>query len=322
MNRRTLLCALLAGSALMTSINASSHSQPIQLMVGFAPGGSTDRLARLLADKLSTTLGETVIVVNKPGAAGKIVMQAAKASPPDGLTFVVAVNSVPIYNSLLYPPADLKYDLQKDFVPIATLATYPVGIAVHPSTGVHNAKEFLSWAKSHPKEASFGSAGLAGRFAGIGFAKAASIKLAVIPYKGSSNVITDLIGGQVPAGVATVGDFRPFLDNGQLRAIGVFGKQRSPLAPDIPTFIEQGINYEIGDAWIGMWGRAGTPKQQLERMETAVKQVLAMPDVRNLMTTKFLMEPYFHSSKELEQMQQRELRLWTPIIKSSGFQAD
>lgn len=322
MNRRKFFIAMCAGGALVASANAHARSQPIQLMVGFAPGGSTDKLARLLADKLSITLGETVIVVNKPGAAGKIVMQAAKASPADGSTFVVGVNSVPIYNSLLYPPADLKYDLQKDFVPIATLATYPVGIAVHPSTGVRNAKEFVAWAKAYPKDASYGSAGLAGRFAGIGFAKASSIKLTPIPYKGSSNVITDLVGGQVPVGIATIGEFLPFLDSGQLRIIGVFGKQRSGLVPDIPTFTEQGINYEIGDAWIGMWGRAGTPKQQLERMEAAVKQVLSMPDVRSMMTTKFLMEPFFHSSKELEQMQQRELRMWTPIIKSSGFQAE
>lgn len=314
--------ALLGTLALGLALGAQAQDKPpVRLLVGFAPGGSTDTVARVLADKLRGALGQTVIVENKPGAGGRMAAEALKNSAPDGLTYMVAPNATGIFQHLLYPVSVLKYDLLTDLAPVAILTTHPLALAVNTKIGVNNAREFVTWAKANPKDASFGSAGLGGHthFTGLELGRVAGITLQVVPYRGNGPLATDLLGGQVAAGIMTAGDIVQHQRGGAVKLLGVFGAKRSPLLPDVPTFIEQGINVDTGDAWTGMWAPARTPKAELDRMQDALKQVLAMPDVRDLLINKATLNPDFRPAAELDRIQRKELAYWGPVIKATGF---
>jgi tripartite-type tricarboxylate transporter receptor subunit TctC len=318
----TYLKVALAGLALGVACGASADSKaPLKLIVGFAPGGSTDTVARILGEKLRVPLGQSVIVDNKPGAGGRLAAVALKNSLPDGLTYMLAPNATGVFQALLYPVSELKYDLLTDFAPVAMVVSYPLALAVGSQTGVRNVKEYLAWVKNNPKEAVFGSAGLGGHthFSGLQLAKAGGVKLEVVPYKGNGPLISDMLGGQIPAAVLTAGDIAQYQKSGQVRLIGVFGAKRSPLLPDVPTMIEQGYDVEAGDAWIGMWAPAKTPPAELERVQAALKQVLALPEVRDLFTEKQTMSPDFRPGAELDRIQRQEIEYWGPVIKATGF---
>jgi tripartite-type tricarboxylate transporter receptor subunit TctC len=321
---RTLKTAL-AGLALGAAFAASAQDKPpIRLIVGFAPGGSTDTVARLVADKLRGPLGQPVIVENKPGAGGRLAAEALKNSAPDGLTYMVAPNATGVFQALLYPVSVLKYDLLNDLAPVAVVVSYPLALAVGSKTGVNNVKEYVSYAKSKPEHASFGSAGLGGHthFSGLQLAKAAGIELSVVPYRGNGPLATDLLGGQVPAGIMTAGDIAQHQKTGAVKLIGVFGAKRSPLLPDVPTLMEQGYKVDTGDAWTGVWAPAKTPKAELDRMQAALQQVLAMPDVRDILIHRQTMQPDFRPAAELDKLQRKELAYWGPVIKSTGFKPE
>lgn len=325
LNRRRFQAALAATLALgLAPLAQAQDKPPVKLIVGFAPGGSTDTVARVLADKLRGPLGQPVIVENKPGAGGRMAAEALKNSAPDGLTYMVAPNATGIFQHLLYPVSVLKYDLLTDLAPVAILTTHPLALAVNTKTGVSNAREFVAWAKANPKDASFGSAGLGGHthFTGLELGRAAGIELNVVPYRGNGPLTTDLLGGQVLSGIMTAGDIIQHQRSGQVKVIGVFGAKRSPLLPDVPTFIEQGINVDTGDAWTGMWAPAKTPKAELDRMQAALKQVLSQPDVRDLLTNKATLNPDFRPAAELDKTQRKELAYWGPIIKATGFKPE
>jgi tripartite-type tricarboxylate transporter receptor subunit TctC len=320
-----ILKTLLAGAVACAAFAASADDkQPIRLLVGFAPGGSTDTVARVLAEKLRGSLGQPVIVENKPGAGGRLAAEALKNSPPDGLTYMVAPNATGIFQALLYPVSVLKYDLLNDLAPVAVVVSYPLALAVGTKTGVNDVKQYVAFVKSKPEHGTFGSAGLGGHthFSGLQFAKTAGIEMNVVPYRGNGPLATDLLGGQVPAGIMTAGDIAQHQKTGAVKLIGVFGDKRSPLLPDVPTMIEQGYNVDTGDAWTGVWAPAKTPKAELDRMQAALKQVLAMPDVRDILVHKQTMQPDFRPAAELDKLQRKELAYWGPVIKATGFKPE
>jgi tripartite-type tricarboxylate transporter receptor subunit TctC len=321
MNRKTFNSALLAALLGLSLAAHAQPDQPIKILIGFPPGGSTDTVARVLAEKMSLMLKQPIIIDNKPGAGGRIAAQALKASAPDGLTYMVAPNATPLFQTLLYPPAVLKYDMLKDFVPVGVMVSYPLALAVGQETGVKTAKEYVAWVKANPKLGSFGSAGAGGHthFSGIQLGKAIGVDLQVVPYRGNGPLVTDLLGGQVPAGVMTAGDILPHQKSGKARIVGVFGAKRSALLPDVPTFMEQGINVDTGDAWTGMWAPAKTPVAQLERMQNALKHALELPEVRDILISKATLTPDFRPSAEMDKLQRKELAYWAPIIKATGF---
>jgi tripartite-type tricarboxylate transporter receptor subunit TctC len=318
---KTALTALAFGLAMTAQ---AQDKPPIRILVGFAPGGSTDSVARILGEKLRGPLGQTVIVENKAGAGGRLAAEALKNSAPDGQTYMIAPNATGVFQALLYPVSVLRYDLLNDLAPVAVVVSYPLALAVSAKTGVSNVKEYVAWAKTNPQNSVFGSAGLGGHthFSGLQLAKAAGIELNVVPYKGNGPLVTDLLGGQVPAGIMTAGDIAQHQKSGQVKLIGVFGEKRSPLLPDVPTLIEQGYNVDTGDAWTGMWAPAKTPKAELDRMQAALKQVLAMPEVRDLLVNKQTMNPDFRSAAELDKLQRKELAYWGPVIKATGFKPE
>ena len=321
MNRK-IFTAVMAAALLGMGLHAQAQDKPvIKFLVGFPPGGSTDTVARLLADKMSVVLKQTIIVENKAGAGGRLAAQTLKSSAADGLTYMIAPNATPVFQTLLYPPEVLKYDMLKYFAPVGVVVSYPLALAVGQQTGVKTAKEYVAWVKANAKGNSFGSAGAGGHthFSGIQLGKAIGVDLQVIPYRGNGPLVIDLLGGQVPAGVMTAGDILPNQKTGKVHVVGVFGAQRSPLLPDVPTFKEQGINIDTGDAWTGMWAPANTPKDKLAQIQNALKYALALPEVRDTLINKATLNPDFRPAEDMDRLQRKELAYWGPVIKATGF---
>jgi tripartite-type tricarboxylate transporter receptor subunit TctC len=320
--RRQILLASSAWLALAPTARAQSRP-PIRVLVGFPPGGATDAIARAVVERLPALLGQPVIIDNKPGVGGRIAADMVLAAPADGLTFMVAPNATPTFQMLVFGH-QVRWNITRDFAPVATLASYPLGMGVALSTGATNVREFIQWARQNPGKSSFGTPGTGGQnhFLGVQFAKAAGIELPVTPYKGSPPMVTDLLGGHVPAAISLLDGMMAHHRSGKIRVIGVFTKDRSPLMPDIPTFAEQGIDVTSGEAWTGMWAREGTPAAEIQRMQKALQQVLQMPDVRDLLSQRLLVHPHYRSGAELDALQRAELAHWEPIIKASGFKPE
>ncbi len=323
--RPTRRLALLAIAALLALplLAPAQNKPPIRILIGFPPGGATDAIGRVVADKLPGVLGRPVIVDNKPGVGGRIAADMVLAAPADGQTYMIAPNATPTFQMLVFAK-DLKWDITRDFVPVAGIASYPLGMGVATQLGVGNAREFVEWAKKNPGKASFGTPGTGGQnhFLGVQLAKVTGIDMPVTPYKGTPPMVTDLIGGHVPSAISLLDGMMAQHRAGKLRVIGVFTKERSPLMPDIPTFAEQGIDVTSGEGWTGMWARAGTPAAEVQRVSAAVRQVLQMPEVRETLSTKLWAHPHYRSGAELDALQKAELAHWAPIIKASGFKPE
>ena len=207
---------------------------------------------------------------------------------------------------------------------MAGLVSYPLGMAVNTQLGVNNAREFVAWVKANPGKANFGTPGLGGQnhFLGVQFAKLAGIDLPVTPYQGTPPMITDLLGGHVPAGVSLMDELIKHQKAGKLKVIGIFSDKRSELMPEIPTFFEQGYKVSSGDGWTAMWAPAKTPAAEIERMQQALQKVLAQPQVRDYLMSKLSVLPHYRNAQEMAQAQRDELATWEPIIKASGFKPD
>lgn len=320
--RRQLLLTATAWP-LASAVHAQGDTKPIRLLVGFAAGGGTDAVARLMADKLKDVLEQPVVVENLVGAGGRLAANATVAAPPDGLTFMVANNAVHTFQSLVFG-SQIKWHYRRDFTPVAQLTSYPLALAVASTLGVSNVAEFIAWARARPDKAVFGTAGLGGQshFSGVQLAREAGIKLEPVAYKGATPMVTDLVGGHVPAGISLMDDMLKFHKAGTLKVIGVFSEQRSPVVPDIPTFVEQGYKNLYSESWQGVWGPARLPTAQVERMQNALRRVLEMPDVRQALTTRLYVVPTFRPAAEMAAMQDDEIRRWEPIIRSSGFKPE
>lgn len=315
--RRTLLALGLAGAF-------GAHAQgdkPIRIFVGFPPGGASDGVARVLADKLPALLKQPVIVENRPGVGGRLAAQAVKAAAPDGTTLMVAPNATFVFQHLTYPVETLGYDMNKDFTAVARINSYPMAMVVNAATGVKTAKDYVAWRKTAAGQATFGTAGQGGdtHFNGLQFGKLAGLEMTVVPYRGNGPLVTDMLGGQLTTGNMVAGDALQHVKAGKLHFVGVFAKKRSALIPDVPTMAEQGFDTGGDDGWMGLWGPAKMPAAEVQRLQEALKQVLAMPDVKDTLLTKFLQVPDFRPGSEVDKTLQAELAHWEPIIKASGF---
>ena len=315
--RRGLLAL---GCALALGAQAQSD-KPIRILVGFPPGGASDAIARVLADRLPAGLKQPVVVENRPGIGGRLAAQAVKNAAPDGLTYMVAPNATFVFQHLTYPVEVLGYDMNKDFTSVARINAYPMAMVVSASTGVKNAKDYLAWRKTAAGQPTFGTAGLGGdtHFNGLQFGKAAGMPMEVVPYRGNGPLVIDMVGGQILAGNMVAGDALAQVKAGKLNFVGVFARQRSALLPDVPTMTEQGYDTGGDDAWMGMWGPARLARPELERMQAALRQILSQPDVKELMLTRFLQVADYQPGSEVDRQLAAELAHWGPIIKASGF---
>jgi len=313
-----VIAAMLLSLGLMAS---AQDKPPIRLLVGFPPGGASDSLARLMADKLRDQLKQNVIVENRPGVGGRIAAQAIKAAPPNGLMYMIAPNATFTFQHLTYPVSVLGYDMNTDFTSVARLTSYPMAMVVNSSIGAKNAKEYIAWLKANPTKNTFGTAGQGGdtHFNGLQFGKLAGIPMQVVPYRGNGPLLIDMVGGQILTGNMLAGDALQHVKSGKLNYIGVFAPQRSSLMPELPTMAEQGFDTGGGDGWMGVWGPAKLPIAELERMQTAIKNVLATPEVKEMLISKFLQVSDYRPGSDVDKALQAELTHWGPIIKASGF---
>jgi tripartite-type tricarboxylate transporter receptor subunit TctC len=324
LNRKTF-SAVLATMMLGIGLGAMAQEKPpIRLLVGFPPGGASDGLARLMADKLRDQLKQNVIVENRPGVGGRIAAQAIKAAPANGQMYMIAPNATFTFQHLTYPVSVLGYDMNTDFTSVARLTSYPMAMVVNTSIGTKTAKEYVAWLKANPDKNTFGTAGQGGdtHFNGLQFGKLAGAPMQVVPYRGNGPLLIDMVGGQILTGNMLAGDALQHVKSGKLNYIGVFSPQRSPLLPDVPTLAEQGFNTGGDDGWMAVWGPAKLPKVELERMQAAIKNVLAMPDVKEMLLSKFLQVADYRDGTEVDKQLQAELAHWGPIIKASGFKPE
>ena len=317
-SRRTWLASAVALA--LPGLPRAQTGGTIKLLVGFPPGGASDPVARVLAERLQKELGQTVIVDNRPGIGGRLAAEALKNAAPDGLSYLVAPNASGVFQHLMYPVETLRYDLLKDLKPVAVVTTYPMGMAINAAVPAATLKDYVTWVKANPAQGNVGTAGLGGdtHFNTLQLAKLSGVKLEVVPYRGNGPLMTELVGGQLPAGMMVAGDFIQQVRAGKAKALGVLGPRRSPLMPDVPTFVEQGFDTGGGDGWIGLWANAGAPAAANARVEAALKKILEAGDIKELLANR-VMHADFRPGTEMDQMVRRELDHWGPVIKASGF---
>ena len=278
MNKRHLLgaAAALATLGALPLPALAQDKPPLKIVVGFPPGGSADLLARLLAEGLKNDFS-SVIVENKPGAGGRISLDALKASAPDGATLALS----PFSCTSIYPHvySKLTYDPVRDFVPVSIAAVMHHGLAVGPlvPASVKTVKEFIEWARANPKEANYGSpaAGSTPHFIGAMLGINNGVELKHVPYRGSVPGVTDVVGGQVASMVTPSGDFIANHKAGKLRILATSGSKRSPFTPDVATFAEQGFPELTTEEWFGFYAPARTPAAVVAAANTAINAALA-----------------------------------------------
>ncbi len=274
----TLACTGLAGPA----ARAAEHypDKPIQLIVPYTPGGNTDILGRVIAQKLGSAWGATVVVENRPGAGGTIGVNAVAKAKPDGYTVVLAAFGNILVAKSLYPK--LPYDPVADLDPIILVATPPTVLTATAKLPANNVAELIAYARQHPGRLNYGSSGkgTSNHLFGALFAKMAGISMTHVPYKGSGPAITDLIAGQTQLNFAPFPLVLPAIKAGTLKALAVTGPQRSPLLPDVPTVAESGLPGYEGLGWFALMAPKGTPKDIIDKLNAEINRILQTPDVR------------------------------------------
>ena len=317
LNRR---CVLL--TALLALASGLSHAQSggIKLMVGFPPGGGTDAIARILADKLKDQLATTVVVDNKAGAGGQIAAQALKVAPADGsVLFLSHDHTISILPLVVKNPG---FDPAKDFVAVAGFATFVNALAVSGGTPARSVNEYVAWARNQGNKGNVGVPAPASvpEFLVKVIGEKYKLDLAAAPYRGSAPMMADMLGNQIGAGVASVPDFIENHKAGKVRVVAVLGNARQAALPDVPTFAELGLAGFEDVPYYGIFAPAGTPKAVIDRLADAVAKVVVMPDVKEKLTAMGLTVGYMPPA-QLASREQAYAQTWTRIIKASGFQA-
>ena len=316
--KRVLLAAMLVCAA--SALPCQAQDKPIRILIGFAAGGTTDILGRLVADKLKDSLGQTVVVENRPGAIAAIAAEAVKNAPPDGSMLLLNV-----VGSMIVAPNARKsnsFDTLRDFAPVSLLTTSHLALAVGPGAPVKNLREYLDWAKANRGKAFYATSGAGGlpHMLGMLLAREAGVELTHVPYKGTAAYINELIGGQVPSAFDAMGDLSEQHRAGRLRIVAIAGGARSKLMPEIPTMKEQGLAVE-GMAWFGMFAPAATPKAVQDRISGAIAKALQQPDVIPKLVT-LNMEAVGSTPEEFRKVVQDDWNKWGAVVKASSFTLD
>lgn len=322
--RKPFACALLVlAAATLVPLPAAADnypSRPIKLVVPYPPGGSADILARLLEQKLGAALGQTIVVENKPGAGTAIGADFVARSQPDGYTLLLGTVSSQAMNPAVVHVA---YDPVKDFVAIAPVATIPFVLDLNPSVPAKSVKEFVAWAKAHPGQVNYSSAGngTSNHLAGALFNETAGIDLVHIPYKGSAPALQDLVAGRVQAMFDLVTTSLPMIQASKVRPIAVTSAARVPTLPDIPTLKESGYpDYEV-TAWFGLFAPAGTPPAAIARLHDATAQALGAPEFKDKLA-KMGMTPMAASQADFARTVAAEAVKWRNVVKSARIKTD
>jgi tripartite-type tricarboxylate transporter receptor subunit TctC len=324
LSRRQLLHIALASGAtagLPVAMAQSAVQMDLAKIILGSPAGTLmDLFVRRIADAIQPAYARYVIVDNRVGAAGQISISTVKAAAPDGTT-ILAVPSPLMY---LYPFVyrKLPYDPVADFMPVALGAVFDVAFAVGPMVPatVKTLPDFFAWCKANPAQANFGSPATAStlHFVGSMAARAAGVDLTHVPFRGTTPAILDMMGGQIAAVCAPVGDFMPFLESGKCRILGTTGEKRSRFVPNVPTFVEQGYKDIVLNDWFGFFVPAKTPQAQVKRLNAAIKTALGAPAVIRTLQERGL-EPNWSTPEALAARLKSDMAKWQVIAKSFNF---
>lgn len=326
---RSLRMALLGGLVLgamsvattsFAQTAATFPNQSIRMVVPYPPGGPTDITARVVAAEMMKTLGQNVVIDNRPGASGMIGSEMVTKAAPDGYT-LLANASIHVINPSVYP--DMRFDAIKDFTPITQLAQVPLVLVVPANSPIKSVKDLVEYAKANPGKVNFGSAGSASaqHLAGESFKIAAGIHMQHIPYKGSAPALTDLAGGQLQLMFDSMPSATPMINSGKLRAIAVTTAMRAKARPDLPTIAESGFpGFDIS-TWYAYWAPKGTPADIVEKLSAAAAQALKNPEVIAKYEAMGA-EPVGSTPAQFSVYVESEAKKWNDIVKKSGAKLD
>ncbi len=310
--------AVVTGTLLALSATlAQAQEAPLRIVVGYAPGGSTDRVARIVADKLGSKLGTPVIVENKTGAGGRLSAQYVKALPANQPALLLANPAVMVVAPLVFP--DSGYDPERDFRPVSMVNSYEFSVAVATAVPVRELPHLIAWLRANPEKANFGvpATGSLPHFFGLMVGDAAKVPAEVVGYRGSGPLLTDLLGGQVPVAFDTFDTQLPQHEAGKIRILAVSGAKRSAMAPQIPTFKESGMDV-VATGWNTLFAPLSMPQATVDRLARLVQEVMQDPDTqRKFASAK--MDPVVSSPAQTDAMLKAYRAQWAPVVQRSGF---
>lgn len=311
------LAAVITAVLALSATLAQAQEAPLRIIVGYAPGGSSDRVARIVADKLQAKLGSPVIVENRTGAGGRLSAQAVKSAPANQPALLLANPAVMLVAPLVFP--DAGYDAERDFRPVSHVNSYEFGVAVSAAVPVRELPHLIAWLRANPDKANFGvpATGSLPHFFGLMVGDAAKVNAEVVGYRGSAPLLNDLIGGQVPVAFDTFDTLLPQHEAGKIRILAVSGARRSPLDAKIPTFKEGGLDL-AATGWNTFFAPMSMPKAQAERLAGLIHEVMKDPDTRRKFEAA-KMEPVAATMAQTEAMLKAYRAQWAAVVQRSGF---
>lgn len=315
-----LACVAVCAAASGLATAQDYPNKPVKLVVPYPPGGPTDIVARVVAQKLQEQMGQPFVIDNKPGAGANTGAEAVARSAPDGYTLLVATTAHAINPSLF---SKLTYQLLKDLTPVSQLTSGPLVIVANPALPAQNIQELIALAKGKSGGLNFGSSGngQSTHLSAELFSAMAGVKMSHVPYKGSAPALTDVMAGQTDLMFDTMLSALPHVKAGKLKALAVTSSQRSPVAPNIPTVAESGLPGYEAIAWNGILAPAGTPKEVIARLNTELRKVLENPDVRQRFEAQGFAASW-NSPTDFGNFLQAEVGKWAKVVQVSGAKVD
>lgn len=318
---KTLVATLALGTALAAGAQQAWPTKPVKIVVGFAAGGSTDKLARVLSQRLGELLGQQVVVENRPGAAGNIAAEAVASAAPDGYTLFMATLSSQAINPHLY--AKLKFDPIKSFEPVMLVAKYPLLLVVPPQLGVQSVPDLIAHARANPGRTFFASSGSGSpaHLAGEIFKLSTGTDVTHVPYRGGGPAMLGLMANEAQFGFETIPSAIGHARSGKLKGLAVTSDNRSTAAPDLPTMQEAGLKSFSVTSWAGLLAPAGTARDVIARIHQATQSALTSPAVASSLVSDGA-EPGTGGPAEFSRFMSDELKTWGDVVRRSNAKVD
>ena len=316
-----LVAMLALGGAAAQAQAPAWPTKPVKFVAPFPPGGPVDILARLIGQKISEKSGQPVVVENKPGAAGNLGIDQVAKTAPDGTTFLhVPAGNITINATLI---KDMPFNWERDFVPVTMIATAPNLLAVHPSVPAKNLKELIAYAKANPGKLTYGSPGIGSglHLSGELFKREAGIDISHVPYKGTTQAMNDLIGGQITMMFGALPVLMPQVKAGKLVAIAVTSAKRSPFAPDLPAIAEAGLSGVDITSWYSIMAPAKTAPAIVDAVADEVRRIVTLPEVRQVLEAQGLTAVAMRPADFAAHIR-RETAAWAKVIREAGIKAE
>jgi tripartite-type tricarboxylate transporter receptor subunit TctC len=302
-----------------TAFGQAYPSKPVRIIVPFSPGGVADSSARVISERLGARLGQSVVVENRPGASGNIGTHSVATSAPDGHTLVLGFDGTMVINPHVY--AKLPFDTLRDFAPVTKLGDATLILVAHPSLPAKDLREFLGIAKS--RNFSYGTAGTGStpHLAGELLAQRTGIQLTHVPYKGGGQAMGDVVGGQIFLVYTAIATAQQFVKSGKLKGLAVSSARRSNALPDVPTFVESGLDGFVVDSWVGILAPAKTPRAVVDRLRSDIAAVLAEPEVRERYATLGI-DPVGNTPVQFTDQIHADLARWERVVHQAGIRIE